>query len=85
MAGGTMGWFTYQDQKGTFFDPANSDRVAFIQRPSAARIAAKAWMVHGRHGVVFCCQIFVLFLIRIFISFLIRVKIQWEIPATARS
>ena len=45
---GTMGWFTYQDQGDAFFDPANAWRVAYIQRLSAGRIAAKDWMVHGR-------------------------------------
>ena len=48
MAGGTMGWFTYQNYKKAFFDPANSREVAYIQRLSQARIAGKAWMVHGR-------------------------------------
>jgi hypothetical protein len=48
MAGGTMGWFTYQDQKDAFFDPANAGRVEYIQKLSQARIVAKAWMVHGR-------------------------------------
>lgn len=48
MTGGTMGWFTYQDQGDAFFDPANSERVAYIRRLSAGRIAAKDWMVHGR-------------------------------------
>ena len=48
MTGGTMGWFTYQDQGDAFFDPANAERVAYIQRLSAGRIAAKNWMVHGR-------------------------------------
>jgi hypothetical protein len=48
MTGGTMGWFTYQNQGGAFFEPANAGRVAYIQRLSAGRIAAKAWMVHGR-------------------------------------
>lgn len=48
MTGGTMGWFTYQDQGQAFFEPANAERVAYIKRLSAGRIAAKDWMVHGR-------------------------------------
>eukprot|EP01050_Picozoa_sp_SAG11_P031902 SAG11_NODE_10114_length_854_cov_0.800000_2_plen_159_part_01 len=48
MTGGTMGWFTYQDQGDAFFELANADRVEYIKRLSAGRIAAKDWMVHGR-------------------------------------
>jgi len=48
MVGGTMGWFTYQNYKNQFFDPANAPEVAYIQKLSQARIAAKDWMVHGR-------------------------------------
>lgn len=48
MTGGTMGWFTYQDQGDAFFEPANAGRVEYIKRLSAGRIAAKDWMVHGR-------------------------------------
>jgi len=48
MTGGTMGWFTYQNQGDAFFLPANAARVAYIQKLSTARIAARKWMVHGR-------------------------------------
>ena len=48
MAGGTMGWFTYQNYGDQFFDAANAPYIAYIQALSRARIAAKAWMVHGR-------------------------------------
>ena len=48
MVGGTMGWFTYQNYKQTFFDPANAAYVKYIQDLSAARIAGKAWMAFGR-------------------------------------
>ena len=48
MRGGTMGWFTYQNQGGAFFDPANKARVSYIQMLSNARIIAKDWMVHGQ-------------------------------------
>ena len=48
MVGGTMGWFTYQNYDNQFFDPANKGYVQFIQNLSAARIAGKPWMVHGR-------------------------------------
>ena len=48
MAGGTMGWFTYQDQKGAFLEPANAGRVEYIRKLSQARIVGKPWMVHGR-------------------------------------
>lgn len=48
MVGGTMGWFTYQNYKDQFFDPANAPEIKYIQALSQARIAAKKWMVHGR-------------------------------------
>eukprot|EP00656_Telonema_subtile_P017269 TRINITY_DN19237_c0_g1_i1.p1 TRINITY_DN19237_c0_g1~~TRINITY_DN19237_c0_g1_i1.p1 ORF type:complete len:207 (-),score=39.80 TRINITY_DN19237_c0_g1_i1:103-723(-) len=48
MVGGTMGWLTYQNYQNQFFDPANAKQLAFIQKLSKARIAAKLWMVHGR-------------------------------------
>ena len=50
MTGGTMGWFTYQNQKGasSWFLAANAGRVEYIRKLSAARIAARPWMVHGR-------------------------------------
>lgn len=48
MFGGTMGWLTYQHYGETWFDPANAAEVAYIVKLSEVRIAAKAWMVHGR-------------------------------------
>jgi hypothetical protein len=57
MVGGTMGWFTYErychdggdaSTACSFLDPRNAAYVGYIRRLSAARVAAKRWMVHGR-------------------------------------
>jgi len=48
MVGGTMGWLTYQNYGTTWLDEKNAKEVDYIVALSAARISAKAWMVHGR-------------------------------------
>ena len=37
--GGTMGWFTYQDQGSAFLDPANKAQIDYIKLLSKARSA----------------------------------------------